>query len=401
MENKIDKVESNKEKDFLNLSRLNLSPHYIEDFLKFYRKNLFKKKKQKEKISYDLAKISEAGIIIQIIKDAFKNYPFNEMLDLDTIKGFIESDKNHVFVFRNDKNNIIGTITFVLDFEAKKGYIRSFAVLRRYWGKLDITNATRSVYSHMYESYKDTIFIWYSETLTVSAKAQHIFKQCYVEPIGFFPNKDILCNKVESEILQVAYNRKVITQYRSKEVPRIIIEVMKAFVYSSLKYNLISVNIEEPNIKLALKKIQEIYQKFQIKEIKDKFGYIEVKMSFNNSKSELSFIYTPQQRNIINMNYKVSFLEELSVFLKKISFIIKEKEIRYCECYVSAYKPSHQRLFSHHGFKPRGYIPSWKYNKEKDVFEDYILFNIFYGEIQKDFQRIEEIDLVMNHFFEK
>ena len=415
MDNSINKIKTNKEKEFLKLSRIDLSPHYIDEFIEYYskKKNLKDKNNnlankiqinnqnnEKEEVYFDLAKPNDAEEIIRIIKDAFTYYPFYEMLQIGYIRGLIKSKNNYVFIFKDKQNSIVGTITFMLDLDRKKGYIRTFALYKKYWGKLNITSATISVYLYMYKKYKDQILIWYSETLTNTAKAQYIFKQCYVEPLGFFPNKDIFRNKIESEFLQVAYDRKAITQHRSKESPKIILEVMKPFIYASLKFDLISVDVTEPKIKLNRKEILNFEKNIIIKEEEDDFGNEKVKMSFLNSDSNLTFLYTPQLKNIINIEYKTSKLEELSVFLHKLTFYIKDNETRYCECYVSAYNPSHQKLFSHFGLKPRGYLPSWKYNKERGYFEDYILFNFFLGDIKNDFARIEEIDLVLNHFTE-
>ena len=416
MDNSINKIKTDKEKEFLKLSRIDLSPHYIDEFIEYYNDQIDKKSKNnnlaytiqkkknneigKEEIFFDLAKPNDAETIIQIIKDAFTNYPFYEMLDSEYIRSLIKSENYCVFVFKDKQNKIVGTITFILDLEKKKGYIRTFAVFKKYWGKLNIKGVTISVYLYMYKKYRNQIFIWYSETLTNTAKAQYIFKQCHVEPLAFFPNKDIFCDKVESEFLQVAYDKKAINDYRSKESPKIIIEVMKPFIYASLKFNLISVDVTEPKIKLNRKEVLNLEKQFIIKEEKDDFNNVKVKMSFSDSNSYLTFLLTPQLKNIIDIEYKISKLEELSVFLNKLTLYLKDNEIRYCECYVSAYKPSHQRLFQHYGLKPRGYIPSWQYNKKLKIFEDSILFNIFLGEISDKFECLNEIDLVMNHFTE-
>ncbi len=402
-----------KEKQFLNLSRIDLSPNYIEEFIIFYSEKLDNKSQEithqeqqiyqdkKENIYVEIAKPDDAKNIIQIINDSFVKFRFYEMLDVEYVENLIRSKNNEVFIFKNQQNEIMGTITFIIDFELKKGYIRSFAILKKYWEKSDITNATTAIYLYIYKKYKDRIFLWISETLNNSSQSQYLFKHCNVEPLGFFPNKDKF-EKLEgiSEFLQVAYNKKAITQFRSKEIPKIIIEVMKPFIYSSIKYNLNEIEVIEPNLRLENNIVLELEKNIIKTQQKDKFGHINVKLSINDSNSYLSYVYTSELRNVDDIQYKVSRLEELHAFLQKLYSFIKEYNIRYCEGYVSAYQPTHQRIFTKFGFKPRGYIPSLKYNKESGVFEDYILFNIFFHEIKKELPLEEDIELVLKHFIE-
>lgn len=253
----------------------------------------------------------------------------------------------------------------------------------------------------MFRKYRKKILIWYTETLTNHAKAQYVCKRCYIEPLGFFPNKDLFCNKIESEFLQVAYDKKVLKQYRIDKIPKIILEVIKCFMYSSLKYDLISVDFVEPKINLNLKETLDLKKKLNHNKKKDKHGYIEIFFSFNNSNSYFKFLYNPKLKNIVNIKYEVNNLEELSVFLRKLREFIIIKYIRYCECYVSAYNPSHQRLFSLFEFNPRGYIPCWKFNKDSGFFEDQILFNFFNGEISDTIECLKEIEMIRNLFIEE
>jgi hypothetical protein len=94
--------------------------------------------------------------------------------------------------------------------------------------------------------------------------------------------------------------------------------------------------------------------------------------------------------------------EELYTFVKEIRAIMKEKQIRYCELFASAYKPDHQAVFHRLGFIPRGYIPCWNYNREAELFEDYILFNYYRGKleninlIQDGLHLLKIIDLISN-----
>jgi len=95
-------------------------------------------------------------------------------------------------------------------------------------------------------------------------------------------------------------------------------------------------------------------------------------------------------QNFEKTKYHVNNLEELYVFIHKFIKCGHEMGIRYCEVFISAYKSEHQKLFFEAGLSPRGYIPSWDYNKKENVFEDKILFNWFKGSINQDIQLIDE-----------
>ncbi len=83
-------------------------------------------------------------------------------------------------------------------------------------------------------------------------------------------------------------------------------------------------------------------------------------------------------------------MEELYVFVQEFIKCGKELGIRYLEAFISAYKPTHQKIFYNAGLRTRGYIPSWKFDQQDEVFKDYILFNWFEGEISKDIKLIDE-----------
>jgi len=128
---------------------------------------------------------------------------------------------------------------------------------------------------------------------------------------------------------------------------------------------------------------------------KDKFGYEIITFSFDNEDSYFQFLYTPQLNNIEKTVYKTKDIEELYIFLQELNKFVDKLSIRYVECFVSAYEPSHQKLFYDSGFSPRGYVPSWNFNDDKNIFEDYIVFNYFKGKIDKKIQLIpESMDLL-------
>ena len=70
--------------------------------------------------------------------------------------------------------------------------------------------------------------------------------------------------------------------------------------------------------------------------------------------------------------------------------LIQEYETNYFECFVSAYKPTHQKIFHDAGFKSTGYVPCWYYNKKLERFEDRIVFNYYKGSIDRDIKLIPE-----------
>ena len=57
---------------------------------------------------------------------------------------------------------------------------------------------------------------------------------------------------------------------------------------------------------------------------------------------------------------------------------------------MSAYNTEHQQIFLDLGLFPRGYVPSWEYNKNIDCFEDRILFNSYEGAIDTNIVVYEE-----------
>ncbi len=406
----------NKEKDFFNLSSLDLAPNYIDDFIEYYSEIMkynsnvgepikdvnidSDEKNQKEELYFYYALPEEAEIITVIINDAFNNYPFLEMVDVENVRNLIISKNSCVFVFKSKANEVVGTISFDLDFQSKKGYVRSLAIYKKYRGKLDITNINISIYVHMYKKYKDRILVWYGESLLSGIKSQHITYLCHLKPIGLLPNKDIFSNQIMSEFLIIAYDRKALKDYRSKKTPKIIIEVMKSFIYASLKYDLTMIDCIEPKLHLEKKKIIDLNREYKLERSNNKYGYISVKMFFKNSDSYFKFLYTPQHENIIKIEYKISFLEEFSVFLDKLNKFMKNNDVRYCEFYISAYEPLQQKLISLLGFKPRGYVPSWKIDKVSGLFEDYILFNKSIEEIDNNFNGEKDYNLVLNHFID-
>ncbi|MBN1213912.1 MAG: hypothetical protein JXA99_00565 [Candidatus Lokiarchaeota archaeon] len=405
-----------KEKEFLGLSSLDLSPYYIDDFIEYFsnlelnssrinnfntQKDLQNKKKEKEDLTFCYATMEDAKLITEIIKDAFEKYPFHEMIDVDNVRNLIKNQNSCVFLFKNKNDQVVGTISFDISLKEKKGYVRSLAIYKKYRGMYNIKKINILVYLHVYKKYKNDILVWYGESFLSGSTSQYITNICSLRPIGFLPNKDIFKDNVVSEFLQIAYFKKALKEVRSKKKPKIIIEVLKSFIYASIKYDLTWVDCVEPKLKIERRKILENIKKINIKEEINQYGYKKIKMTIKDSDSFFLFLYTPHLNNITNVEFKINQIEELSVFLHKFNLYIKENNVRYCECYVSAYDPIQQRIFTFYQFNPRGYIPSWKYNQELENFEDCVLFNKNFGAIQDNFEGLKEFDLVLSHFSEK
>jgi hypothetical protein len=78
------------------------------------------------------------------------------------------------------------------------------------------------------------------------------------------------------------------------------------------------------------------------------------------------------------------------VFIQEFLKCKKELNVRYCEIFLSAYKPSHQQIFYKAGFTPQGYIPSWRWADKTNTFNDSILFCLFEGKVSENIQLIEQ-----------
>lgn len=383
-----------------------LSPNFLNRFVEPFEKTIkpdiqngisldfeLYDREQKNKINpiLRLATPDDVDVIVGIYKELYNGtYPYKEMEDVNKVRKMIQDPSIQWIIFQDRSFNIAGCITFVLDFNHKKGYIRGFMLKKKYQGTIDITKAMIGSMISMIHNYKDKIYIWYVENRTAHAKSQYSMWVCGIAPIGFFPNKDVFLGKVESDLMQICYDQRVLYEFRSKEPPNIIPEVERCFDYSDKRYRLGDYNIENPEIILNRKIISKIKRNLEKKVEKDKYGYEKIEFRINGTNSYFAFLYTPQVQNFEKTKYKVKNLEELYVFVREFIKLRKELGIRYCEVFLSAYKICHQKIFFNAGFTPRGYIPSWIYNKEKGFFEDNILFNYYQGTINDEIQLIDE-----------
>ena len=339
-----------------------------------------------------LAQPKDAFEIVKIYKDLYNGtYPYKEMEDVQEVQKMIMSPNCEWVVFKDIDDNIMGCFTFLLDFEDKMGYIRGLMLKRQYQGSVDVIKAVIGSYIGMYRKYENRIYRWYCENRTAHAKSQFALSIGGIRPLAFYPNKDIFLGKVESDILHICYDKRAITTMRSCQTPIIIPEAVNCFKYSTNRYHLGPYKIANfEKLNLDNYKIQ-LLKKSLIKQLKvDKFGYKTIRFTLKGSDSYFEFLYTPQIQNFEKTSYNVNSLEELYLFIEQFIEYGQKLGIRYYEIFISAYKPKHQKLFYMFGLEPRGYLPSWKYNKVKNVFEDFILFNYFEGEISEDIKLIDE-----------
>ncbi|MFX1320777.1 MAG: hypothetical protein ACFFAQ_03945 [Promethearchaeota archaeon] len=338
-----------------------------------------------------LACPEDAAEIVEIYKELYDGtYPYKEMEDEDEVKKMIQDPTIQWIIYQDPSFNVAGCITFVLDFENKRGYIRGFMLRKQYQGHIDITKAMIGSMIGMCHKYKNEIYIWYVENRTAHAKSQYSMRVCGIAPIGFYPNKDVFLGKVESDVMQILYDERVLRLYRSKEIPQILSEVQSCFLYSDKRYELGDFKIVNPSIELNFKKVINLKNRLIKNSKKNKFGYETIRFSFEGASSFFKFLYTPNVQNFEKIEYQVNSLEDLYVFVQELMKCKNELNVRYCEVFLSGYIPEHQKIFQKAGFSPRGYIPSWKYNKELGVFEDFILFNYFSGYISKEIYLIQE-----------
>lgn len=338
-----------------------------------------------------LARPKDAEEIVNIYKELYAGtYPYKEMEDFDEVRKMIEDPGIQWIIYQDPSYNIAGCITFVLDFANKRGYIRGFMLRKQYQRHIDITKAMIGSMLGMLHKYKDMIYTWYVENRTAHAKSQYSMYVCGIAPIGFYPNKDVFCGKVESDLMQILYDERALKNLRSGKIPQLIPQVEPCFHYSREQYNLESPSIKVSEVVLDKKTVKNLKKSIYREIQKDKFGYETITLKLQSSGSYFQFLFTPQVQNFEKTEYNVASLEELHVFVREFLRCKKELEVRYCEVFVSAYKREHQQVFYNAGFKPRGYIPSWSYSDKSSVFKDSVLFSLFDGVISDDIQLIDK-----------
>ncbi len=326
--------------------------------------------KDAEKISKMFVEVYEGG------------YPYREVQDPKLIRKMIKDSNFQWILFKLKPNDIVGCVGTHLELKKKKGYLFGFIIRNKYRDQIDVIGTFAGYLRYACARYKNKILVWYSETRTAHNIAQYGQTLCGLIPVAFFPNKDVFVNKVESDFFHISYDKETLKKYRKKN-PKIIRQVLNCYLYSNDIYHLGVPIIENPTVNYDSVKINEIEEKIvRRKEIIHDI-YDRVKFSVRKSDSFFQFIYNRKNKSIEQTKYYVNSLEELSIFLKELKAFFREMEVRYFECFVSSYEPTHQKIFYEKGFRPRGYVPCWKYNKKQNIFEDCIVFNSF----KRDFDR--------------
>ncbi len=328
-----------------------------------------------------LAKPKDAKIIASICKEVYNGtYPYKEIEDERMVKKMIESPDNRFILFEID-GEVAGCFRCALDFENKKGYSGGFMIKKKYQRILDVTKSIIGSYAWMWKTYQKEILMWYCENRTAHAASQYITSVCGINTVAFFPNKDVFYNQIESDVMGVIYHEKTLKKYRERKTPVLIENALDSFLHCDNLYNLGNFQLASPDLDLDYDKIFELQKAFRKDLITDKYGYGYNQFFIRGTKSYFTFLHTSQIQNFEKTKYRVESLEELYVYLEEFLKSMKINKIRYCEAFISAFRPEDQQLFYEFGFRARGYVPCWNYNKTENKFEDYVVFNYFEGEV--------------------
>ncbi|MFW9828881.1 MAG: hypothetical protein ACFFEY_14925 [Candidatus Thorarchaeota archaeon] len=329
-----------------------------------------------------IAQPDDAPIIAENCKEVYEySYPYKEMEDAEHIQEMILSSSHHFILFETDTGENAGCFRCALDFEQKKGYMGGFMVRNKFQGKLDVVRAIMGSYIWMWNSFKDEILVWYCENRTAHATSQYITAICGINTVAIFPNKDRFFGEIESDVMGIIYVEKVLRDLRIPQNPCFIEAVERPYLYSDKLYNLGLYRKVKPKIKLDTNRIDDFQKEFRCKITKDKYGYEYYCFSIEHSDSYFNFLHNSHIQNLEKAEFQVDSIEELYIFIQELKKLMINLKIRYCEVFVSAYNPIYQQLFFNAGFSPRGYVPCWNYNPERETFEDNIIFNYFEGEI--------------------
>jgi hypothetical protein len=375
-----------------------LSPNSVDEFLEIFEDVLdldlengmeldflIDTKLGSDKISPTLilAKPKDAKVIASICKEVYEGtYPYKEIEDVHMVKKMIESLDNHFILFEIN-GDIAGCFRCALDFEHKKGYSGGFMVKKKYQQVLDVTKSIIGSYFWMWKTFKKEISMWYCENRTAHAASQYITSVCGINTVAFFPNKDVFYDQVESDVMGVIYREKTLKKYRDRKTPILIENALDSFFHCDNLYNLGNFQLASPDLDLNYDKISELQKAFRKDLITDKYGYGYHQFFIKGTKSYFTFLHTSQIQNFEKTKYHVESLEELYVYLEEFLKSMKINKIRYCEAFISAFRPEDQQLFYEFGFRARGYVPCWNYNKTENKFEDYVVFNYFEGQVPR------------------
>jgi len=330
-----------------------------------------------------IAKPEEAHVIPEIFNDAYKGtYPYKEFTDVQEVREMINDPCFHWILFKLDSGDVAGCYGFDINLEEKIGTFHGFALKRQHQKHVDTLKMIIGCTFAVYSLYQDEILVWSCEVRTAHSITQYMGSIVGLNPIAFFPNKDRFFNRNESTIMIINHDKKALQKHHRKDNPYIIPKASYCYLYSRLKYDLADVKYKNPIVELDSNKLEYLSKKIKIEINKYKLSYEKVTFYFENSDSFFEFLFAPNISLCEKTQYKVDCLEELYIFIQEIKKFIKVHSVRYYELFISAYNPTQQKMFYNEGFMPRGYVPSWKYNKETGLFEDFIVFNFFEGKVE-------------------
>ncbi len=378
----------------------------IEQFLKKYAKDINQKnlddafklkfKIDKERTTSKLstfirkATVEDSRIISNLFKEIYKGtYPYKHLEDKQKVAEMIESGNTEWVLFETKDNKIAGG--FGADFytNEKKGLLYGFCILKPYRDRIDSLKAFMGSLIYFWTKYSNKIPVWMGEVRTFDTAPQWGPSFCSLKPIAFYPNKDIFFNKIESEFLSMTYlGFDFLKNNRSKKIPKMIWPVLGAYSYSTKRYKLGEFKVENPQLSLNNSVIRRLTNSIKIEEIPDKYNNKIV--IFTLGESKFQFFHNFYSRNIEKIHYKIESLEELQTFINCLKKYMKQNNINYFQCFVSAYEPAHQQVFLENGFWPRGYVPCWKFDLKTKSYEDHIVFNYYSGELAKGMKLIKE-----------
>jgi hypothetical protein len=357
-------------------------PYFIDQYLdsnfEFQRETPYRKFTPRLLI----AKPEDAYILADICKEVYDNsYPYREMEDPEHVREMIQSHEHHFIIYKTREGEPAGCFRCALDFEHKKGYMGGFMVRPKFQRELDVVKAIMLSYIWMWTTFKDKILVWWCENRTAHTVSQYITAVCGIHTVAFFPNKDIFFDEIESDVMGMIFVKKALREMRKKKIPTFIKSVFNCFFYSNGLYHLGHYNIKNPDYFIDNFTISQLKKKLRKEIVKDEYGYEFICFNFEGTDSYFKFVHTIHLNNFEKVKYHVSCLEEFYVFVQELKKYIQDQNIRYCELFVSAYKPEYQQILQNEGFRARGYIPCWYYDKKTDEFEDGIVFNYYQGDI--------------------
>lgn len=364
----------------------------LETGISFEKKSGSKEQKVTPKVQ--TAKPEEAQEIADIFKQVYKNtYPYKEMENIEEIRKMIDDPDYNWILFKINGNEIIGCIGIQYDKVIRNVMLHGFAIKTKYQGITSLPKLLLAGWVTLLSKYEKKALMWFGEARSAHSKSQFLGAYLGLKPIAFFPNKDIFFNREESEFLLILYDEDALTKYRKSETPKIIPRVLACYSYALKRYQIGFPEVRDQKIlDFDSKKIKSTKGNLIHQVENDSLGNSLITISIKNSDSCISFLHNPLIRIFEKTEYHVTNKEELYVFIEEVKLLIKRQNIRYFECFASAYHPSHQTILHDAGLKVFGYVPCFKYVKNEDVFEDQIVFIYYEGKVNRNLKMIPETE---------